>query len=356
MSAFLPRHLLRAPSVANLGLIFGFGFWLISGFAFFIALPSTPMAQTAKPVQLDLIGRGNQLYEKGDYVAAADLYRQAALTSRQSLQKAFAWFNLGNCHVQTKAYQKAIVAYRRSVEVAPTFSRAWSVMGDVYFTLEAIGEATMCYRRVLENEGADFHAHQMLGECALKANDVTEALRHFDAAAKIEPEAADLYLAQSEALARLRDYEAAQQVMEQAILRLAKPPADAFFYLGQLYELDGKPRKAVRAYEEGLAYAPKRKDYWYRIANLHQREKDDFLALLTFEQAIAAGHRDSEMFLRRGLIFFDQRRLDKALEEFKAARALGSLQARRGIENVAAAYANLGDKKKADEARRLITQ
>jgi hypothetical protein len=59
--------------------------------------------------------------------------------------------------------------------------------------------------------------------------------------------------------------------------------------------------------------------------------------------------------LRRGLIFFEQRRLDKALEAFKAARELGSLQARRGIENVAAAYANLGDKKKADEARRWIS-
>jgi tetratricopeptide (TPR) repeat protein len=191
----------------------------------------------------------------------------------------------------------------------------------------------------------------MLGECALKSGDMTEALRQFDAAVKIEPEDADLYLAQSEALAKLRDYEAAEAIMEQAILRLNKPPADVFFYLGQLYELDGKSRKAVRAYEEGLSYAPKRKEYWFRIVNIHQRNREDFLALLTLEQAIAAGNAVGEMHLRRALIFFEQARFEKALVEFKRAWELGSVQGRRGIENVIAVYGNQGDKKKADAAR-----
>jgi tetratricopeptide (TPR) repeat protein len=309
------------------------------------AKPTTP----APPP--DFMARGNLQYEKGDYTGAADLYRQAALTSRHPLQTAFAWFNLGNCHVQSKNYHKAIVAYKRSVEAAPTFSRAWSVLGDVYWTLSAVGEATACFNRVLENESNDYHAHQMLGECALLGGDVTKALRHFDAALKLEPEDADLYLAQSEALAKIRDYEGAEKVMEQALLRLSRPPADAFFYLGQLYELDGQSRKAVRAYEEGLSYAPMRKEYWYRIVNIHQREHDDFLALLTLEQALGAGLKDAELHLRRALIFFDQRRLEKALTEFILARDLGSPQGRRGIENVAAAYANLGDKKRAGEAR-----
>lgn len=334
-----------------------------AGWALLLFLAWTPQGHAqGKPGNagaaptLDPIARGNQLYEKGDYAAAAELYRQAALSSKQTLQRAFAWFNLGNCHVQTKGYNKAIVAYHRSVEAAPTFSRAWSVLGDVYYSAGAVGEASACYRRVLENEGEDFHAHQMLGECALQGGDVTEALRHFDAATKIEPEDADLYLAQSEALARLRDYDAAEKVMEQALLRLSKPPAEAFFYLGQLYELDGKSRKAVRAYEAGLSYAPARKEYWFRIANLHQRDREDFLALLTLEQAIAKGLKDPELHLRRALIFFEQNRLDKALAEFVKARDLGSSQGRRGIENVAAAYANMGDKKRAEEAKKRINE
>jgi tetratricopeptide (TPR) repeat protein len=161
-------------------------------------------------------------------------------------------------------------------------------------------------------------------------------------------------LAQSEALANIRDYEAAEKVMEQAILRLSKPPADVFFYLGQLYELDGQNRKAVRAYEEGLSYAPKRKEYWFRIVNLHQRNRDDFLALLTLEQAIAAGNQVGEMHLRRALILFEQKRFDRALDEFKQAWQMGSVQGRRGIENVIAVYSNLGDKKKAEAARSYL--
>jgi len=318
-------------------------------------LPAAAAVEKTKGEQKpNPIAQGNALYEKGDYAGAADLYRQVALTSTRPLQRAFAWFNLGNCHVQTQSYNKAIVAYQRSVESSPGFSRAWSVLGDVYYQLHAIGEATACYRRVLENEGEDFHARQMLGECALQGGDVTEALKNLDAAIKIEPELPDLYLAQSEALARIRDYEGAEKVMEQALLRLSRPPADAFFYLGQLYELDGKNRKAVRAYEEGVSYAPKRKEYWFRIANIHQREGDDFLALLTLEQAIASGLKDAEMHLRRALIFFDQRRYDKALDEFALARDLGSPQGRRGIENIAAVYANSGDGEKAQAVRAML--
>jgi len=308
----------------------------------------------AQQPAVDPMVKGNQLYEKGDYAAAADQYRLVAKNSRLPLQKAYAWLNLGNCHVQNKAYNKAVVAYRRSVEQAPTFTRAWSVLGDVYYLLGSVGDATACFRRVLENEGEDFHARQMLGELSLKGGDVTEALRHLDAAVKMEPEEANLYLAEAEALTRIRDYEAAQKVMEQALLRLSKPPAEAYFYLGELYEIDGKPRKAVRAYEEGLSLSPKRKDYWFRIANMHERAGDDFLALLTLEQAMNKGNTEAEFPLRRGLIFFAQKRYDQALAAFTRAYDLGSAQGRRGIQNVAAVYANSGNKKKAEEAETVL--
>lgn len=318
------------------------------------ASSSTKASSKANAPKPDPLLLGNQSYEKGDYQAAAEHYRQAAREGRNALQRAFAWFNLGNCHVQLKANHKAIVAYRRSIEVAPTFSRAWSLLGDLYWIQGSIGDAIAAWHRVLENEGQDFHAHQMLGEAALKGGDVTTALRHFDAAQKIEPEIADIYLAQADALAQIRDYEAAQKLMEQALLRLAKPPADAFFYLGELYELSGETRRAIRTYEEGLSYNPKRKNYWFRVANLHERNGDDFLSLLTMEQAIQAGLNDSELHIRRGVIFFRQQRYEKALDEYRKALSLGSPQGRRGMENVAAAYSNTGNKKKSEEIQNAI--
>jgi tetratricopeptide (TPR) repeat protein len=86
-----------------------------------------------------------------------------------------------------------------------------------------------------------------------------------------------------------------------------------------------------------------------RIVGIHERKGDEFLALLTLEQAGRAGIKRPEIRVKRGLIFFSQARYDRALEEFQAAFNLGSRQGRSGIENVAAVYFNAGNTKKAQE-------
>lgn len=342
-SAAAPGSASGAPSVAASGAASG-------GSSGAGAAAGTPASQASA----DPMAAGNLLYDKGEYAAAAELYRKAALGARSGINRAYAWFNLGNCHVQTKAYHKAVVAYRRSLEQNPLFSRAWYILGEVYYQLGAIGDAVPCYRRVIEIDGPTVRAYQMLGECALKGGDIPEALRNFEAALKLEPDQVDVYLAMAEAHARIRDFESAQKVMEEALLMLPNPPADAYFYLGQLYELGGNDRKAVRAYEEGLMVDRKRADYILRIAGIHEKNGDDFLALLTLEQAVNAGVKRPDIRLKRGVLFFRQKRYERALEEFKAAYALGSLQGRNGIENVAAAYHNAGDRKRSEAILREI--
>jgi tetratricopeptide (TPR) repeat protein len=309
---------------------------------------SLSFAQDTAQVPKDPLALGNMLYEKGQYAEAAAQYFKATKSDAGGLQRAFAWFNLGNCQVQAKAYNKAIVAYRRSVEEAPNFSRGYQLLGDVHYLMGAIPEAVVAYGRLLELEENSVHAHQMLGECALKTGDVALALRHFDAALKLEPDLPDLYLAEAEAYADIRDYGQAEKVLKEGLLRMSRPTAEGYFYLGQLYELDEQPEKAVRAYEEGLLLAPKRADYYQRIAGIYQRGGDDFLSLLALEQGIRAGIRKPEFYLMRGTIFFRQQRYDRALAEFREAYALGSPQGRTGIENVAAAYFNAGKKALSD--------
>ncbi len=322
-----------------------------------LALASMGLAQTqTPPPPKDPLTLGNELYDKGDYAAAAGQYFQATKSSVGGLQRAFAWFNLGNCQVQAKAYNRAVVAYRRSVEEAPNFSRGYQILGDVYYTLGAIPEAEVAYRRVLEIDETSMHAYQMLGECALKVGDVTEALRNLDAAVKLEPDLPDLYLAEAEAYSDVRDYGQAEKVLQEGLLRMSKPAAEGYFYLGQLYELDENPQKAIRAYEEGLLLAPKRADYYMRIASIDEKVGDDFLALLVLEQGIRAGIQKPDFYLLRGTIFFKQQRYDHALEEFRKAYALGSPQGRTGMENVAAAYFNEGNKAMGDSVMSAIRE
>lgn len=318
------------------------------------ALAAPAAAQATNPIDTatapDPLTLGNAFYDKGDYARAAEQYRIVTRDTTSALRRAFAWFNLGNCHAQTAAYHRAVVAYRRSVEEAPNFSRGYQLLGDVYYTIGATGEAVAAYRRLLDLEEGSVRARQMLGECALRGGDVTEALRQFEAALKIDPDMPEIHLAMAEAYARIRDYRAAEKVLEEALLRLPKPVAAGYFYLGRLYELDSNMRKAVRAYEEGLLLEPKHAEYYLRIAGIHEQAGDDFLALLILEQGIGAGIDRPEFRLRRGGIFFRQGRYENALKEYQKAYEQGSPQGRTGVENVAAMWFNAGKKKEAEAA------
>jgi len=158
----------------------------------------------------------------------------------------------------------------------------------------------------------------------------------------LEPDLPDLYLAEAEAYAKIRDYGSAEKVLQDALLSMSRPTAEGYFYLGQLFELDENPLKAVRAYEEGLLLAPKRADYYLRIASLQERAGEDYLALLTLEQGIRAGIQRADFHLRRGAIFFDQKRYEKAKDEFTQAYAMGDPRGRTGMDNVEAALFNAG--------------
>jgi tetratricopeptide (TPR) repeat protein len=323
-----------------------------------LALAHAASAQTRAPKDStappDPLTVGNAYYDKGEWARAAEQYRLVARDTTSSLRRAYGWFNLGNCHVQTGSYQRAIISYRRAVEEAPAFARGYQLLGDVYYAVGAIGEATAAYTRLLELEETSVRARQMLGECALKGGDVAGAMRNFEAALKLEPDLPPVYLAMAEGYARIRDYKSAQKVLEEALVRLPKPSAEGYFYLGMLYELDEDPRRAVRAYEEGLLLDPKRADYYTRIAAIHEKAGDDFLALLILEQGIDAGVDRPDFRLRRGGIFFKQARYERALAEYRRAYALGSPQGRTGVENVAAAYFNAGKKKEAEAAMATV--
>jgi tetratricopeptide (TPR) repeat protein len=336
-------------------------FTLGIAFALSLSLMGNVFGQSPSPPAPppDPLVLGNAAYEKGDFSAAANHYKKAAFEGRQSLYRAFAWFNLGNCQVQTESLPRAIVCYRRSLENNPHFTRAWRLLGDVYFQLNAIGEATVCYRRVLEEEPEDGHAQRMLGECALRGGDVVEALRRLDAAAKVEPDRAENYLAQAEALETIRDFPAAESTLEDALFRLPKPSAEGFFYLGYLFEREGDGEgksvdKAIRAYEEGLLLAPRRAEYYERIAGLQERQDHDFLALLTYERAVKAGIKPATFHLRMGLIYFDQGRMEKAAESFGHAWIGGEPRGRTGLENIAAVWHNSGKTQRSDSLLSVI--
>lgn len=311
-----------------------------------ILLFSVSSMLSGQTVIVDYVLEGNNFYSKGKYTEAAEQYK-LAIDNKQNVP--FAWFNLGNCHAQKKNYHESVVAHRRSIEEAPQFIRPWLILGDIYYSMGAYGYAMVAYKRVLELERDNAYAWKWAGECALRGGHATEAMKNFDQALKLDPDQIDIYFALSETYAGIRDFEGAQDVLKDAILLSPEVDENVYFYLGYLYESSALKQKAIAAYEEGLAINPGRIEIYFRIAQIYRETDSDYLALLILEQAVNAGLDTPEIRLERALLFFDQDRLDKALEEFKIARNMGSPRGRTGMQNVANAWWNKGEKEKSKE-------
>jgi cytochrome c-type biogenesis protein CcmH/NrfG len=87
------------------------------------AFAQTPAPKdTAGPP--DPLALGNAFYDKGDWSRAAEQYRIVTHDTTSALRRAYGWFNLGNCQVQTNSLHRAVVSYRRAVESAPS-ARRW---------------------------------------------------------------------------------------------------------------------------------------------------------------------------------------------------------------------------------------
>ena len=86
----------------------------------------------------DYFFKANELYDQGKFKESVPLYRAAIDEGRY---EPFAWFNLGNAMVQLDRKQVAMVAYKRTVELLPTFEKAWMLLGDLYYLGGDVGEA-----------------------------------------------------------------------------------------------------------------------------------------------------------------------------------------------------------------------
>jgi len=83
----------------------------LAGIAMLLATPS-PLAAADR----ETFERANQLYQAGNYAAAASLYEQ--LTAK-GITNPDLFFNLGNAYTQTGKTEQAAESYARAAQLAP---------------------------------------------------------------------------------------------------------------------------------------------------------------------------------------------------------------------------------------------
>ncbi|MCF0224995.1 MAG: tetratricopeptide repeat protein [Fibrobacter sp.] len=301
----------------------------------------------------DFFFRANELYDQGKYKEAVPLYRAAIEDGRY---EPFAWFNLGNALVQLDRKQVALVAYKRTVELLPTFEKAWMLMGDLYYLSEDVGEAISAYKRAIELGVESDHVHFALAECYMKGRDWTLAQKHFETALRINPDRMDAWYGLAEVYEKLGDYEYAIKTLKNALQMTATAGADVHYTLAYYYRSMDSTRYALNEMENGLLMDAENVSARRYLAQMYVQAGSPWMAIFTLEDGLRHNKGVADLNLDLGQIYFTQKRYDEAFECYMRAWLMGNSQGRIGAENVGHVFSNEGNQEKAERLYKRIRE
>ena len=293
----------------------------------------------------DYFFKANELYDQGKFKEAVPLYRAAIDEGRY---EPFAWFNLGNAMVQLDRKQVALVAYKRTVELLPTFEKAWMLMGDLYYLSGDVGEAIASYNRAIELGVESDHVHFALAECYLKGRDWTLAQKNFERALALNPDRMDAWYGLAEVYEKLGDYEYAIKTLQNALQMTATAGADVHFTMAYYYRSMDSTRQSLNEMENGLLMDPENVSARRYLAQMYVQNNSPWMAIFTLEEGLRHNKGKADLNLDLGQIYFTQKRYDEAFDCYMRAWLAGNSQGRIGAENVGHVFSNAGDTEKAE--------
>lgn len=215
-----------------------------------ISLDTLPNYQDAG---MRMYVRGTQKLQERDFVGAADDLRQA-VRARPDMSEAF--HNLGYALEKTGDMKNAASAYERALSLNPNYASALNNLGFLLATLEADAQRAiqLCQRAVeLEPDSANFR--DSLGWACYKAGRHDEAIRHFQAAIRLDATFFKSYFNIGLCEFTRKNYaEAGRSFL--AALRLNPGYVRAYIPLAECYERTGQNNKATNIYQQALTKTP----------------------------------------------------------------------------------------------------
>lgn len=323
--------------------------------ALLIALPTAASAIAAAPTAaarpapapilapsqtaIDLVNRGNALYNRGEFAKALILYRKA---EARGAELGTISFNIGNCLYRLDKLPEAAAAFRKTERLTEgKYLPALFNLAAVLFRLEQYGESIAAYRRALKQDPDNISAWLYLADAYGRTQDYVGSLQALEKARGLDPEDLSIVYQMAEAHAAMKEYPAAIDLVREAYAR--KPTeTDFLFYIGDLYRAQGDLEAAAGAYREGLAVREKDPDNLYKLADVLAQDKKPFLAMDCLQKALdfKPDFSDAAVFL--GNLASDAKWWDRAEAAYIQAIKAGNKEGLEGLRNLAYEYHGQG--------------
>lgn len=208
-----------------------------------------------------LTNLGRALTELGDTAGAESVLQQAIGFGGDAMASAYAYNNLGVAYLRAKRYEEALTAFERARRMLPRYSMAHANVARTYMLQDQFDKAADAAGRVVEfanDRWALSYAHRLLGDIALKQNDVVAAVGAYHEALAVRPEYAMVYNNLGVALKRQGDLSGAEEAFSKAIALDNDRTATAYAHTnrGNVYRDRGDKERAIAEYEAALRLKP----------------------------------------------------------------------------------------------------
>ncbi len=287
-------------------------------------LDPNPIESDFSPEFVKCYNRGLKLIRNENYLGAVAAFKEAIQIdpSREEAYDA-----LGTIYLTELAQTtEAIEAFQTVIQLVPNQARAHQMLGIAYSRQNAYQKAIRALRRAIELEPTDldndYHPYYDLGMVYLKQSKFDQAIELFQQAIQLNPDHIRAYYGLSSAYIRVGD-------VEKGLEQIKK------------YEALKPYANRVSQLETSIQRSPKNPELWYQLGLVQLRYNKFELAITSLEKSIEQNPNNREVYNTLAACYMRLNHLEKMQQVCEAAVRLAPNEA-NGHNNLGMSYSLQG--------------
>jgi len=138
----------------------------------------------------------NDFFKKGHIAKDEGNYDKAILYYKKSIElkpTPDSYNSMGVCYRNKGEYDKAIQCYQKAIELNPNFVRTYNNMGIAYYHKNKYDKAIQCYKKAINLNPKSAVAYNNMGIAYNFKNEYDEAIQCYQKAIELKPDYANAY-------------------------------------------------------------------------------------------------------------------------------------------------------------------
>lgn len=211
-------------------------------------------------------------------------------------------------------YEGSLEDYNELIEAGYRLRDIYQLTGNVYLLMDDVDQALHCYQECLDIDNRNYEGYLTMAD-ALKKAEAEEARKVvLNAALEVTPYEAKDWCYRGRIYLELEQTDEAFSAFEESY---NKGYAQAGYYLGYCYELQGKSEEAINLYQEQIKHDPQDAGLYNQLSScfVRQGEYQDALIMIQKGMQLADESQMADFLWNESICYEKMGNYDTAIEK-----------------------------------------